>query len=425
MHKFVIFVFITSIFATGCTTVHKEKTVDIILPPEISQTFSTEQKEEIFFEQDDCFILSYNSNKIIKLQQIKSDATITDLASFFYSLYSAKISPKVQKGISLSPVEFEIAYYSLISQIMAVDALGQVFLTEAMKDMEYPSLEKLIKTSREVNKYHKEDIDIVIITLFHAYGKSNDSLSKQIKKYASVFSNIDGDVKKKDLFFMYKQLDERMDNFQWRQIYDQIPVVNFFTDSAVYEEKALRPYKQMFSLEDFAIKSEGIGKQWDTVYLKGVAHYIKVLKIINNELVQYNAIAKDYKSRKQLEDLRMYMNEDISNTLLAASMIFVDFPFAIFTKYAYIQIQGCKGFMWDDDDKMEAIASLYATSVYGNKMLEEISSSYTAGLYVQLIQLIKSEWSKKRFESFLKRSRLYEIDPQKMKNSDYKSRIQE
>lgn len=387
---------------------------DLRIPPQIQESVFESNSDLIKSQSDqEDFRIMYNTEKILSFEKINKDANIRNLFSYLYSLYQKNLSPKIKMGNPLSDGEIMLLKYIIIGQLYTLDTFSNAFLADAVKD--YASNKEMVFKSAPLDEY-KDNNEKAIVELYEilsdlssSYNSSSDPIRLQIKKYASIFSKIDPIVLRNDLTFMSKQQEEIINNIQWRSLLWDF---TFLTDEDDYEKRSLRPYKELFSLDTFKDEANNIGNTWDALYPNCILHYSNALKLINRDIVRYSSLTTDAKSRTKIEDLRLLLSQPITDHLFISKLVFIDFPFCILTKYSFIHVQRSKRSWWDDDDQMQQIATLYAASIKGPAMLDlKFGSSFTASIYVQFIQLLKSEWSSKRYNSFIKASKLPERDP--------------
>jgi hypothetical protein len=123
----------------------------------------------------------------------------------------------------------------------------------------------------------------------------------------------------------------------------------------------------------------------------------------------YLSKTTDSHSKRQLEDFHLRMLEDCNKTISKFRTIYCDYPFATACCKAYICVQSRKGVFNDDEEAMKQDANDFAIYVSGMEMLKNLSSHYSAALYVDLLKLLKSELSSE-WQSLLTTHKLYEYD---------------
>ena len=408
-----IYLFLAFVACVSDTTEELTETETIIPPPIQEEIIIPESYDTTYQNESSDFKITYNNDRVVSFEQMNKNANIRTLSIFFNGLYQKKISQKIKNGDSLSKGELMLLKYIIISQIYAIDSFSKSFWSDATKGSKSDAFSEILNY-RANEKDFISEFRNCISRLSLSYVSSSDPVRDQIKRYAGFFSGINANVITKDLSFILKNHREVIDDTQFRG--HLVGGFRPYSSSPLFENKELRPYKDMITLNNFRNEANNIGKCWDSLYPKGIIEYSNTLKDIDNDLIKYPSLASNTQARIAIEDLRMHFSNIITDHLRLFNIMFTDLPFSILTKYSYIQVQGAKGFYNDDEDKMKEIAVLYATSVRNADMVDYLNSSHASHLYVQFIQLLKSDLSSTEYESLKNASKLYQLDPAKIGN---------
>lgn len=341
-------------------------------------------------------------------------ADIQDLAAFASCLYKEHIGYALKHDEKLSAADLELLQFAIDTQIAALKHFCDVELA-AMKLP--PSPTELIMDGADestLSRMHNLTFDMqlqeVINTACDNFGTNNNAFYRKLHAWGESFLPIGQELIKRDLQHIEDGQREIIDRFQWRKIWiycDPTFIAYFCTkyyncDKDLMEEQALRPYKK------FKVTAEETSCEWRSIH-DAMGVYIQDLDTMRHDIFRYIVRTKSDQGRRDLEKFIMAYDKEMRKAIRQCVYINCDFPFSVFCKKAYIDIQNCKGFFNDDEEEMENVIHTFARLSSGADMLEGLRSPYTAMIYVQLLELAKSELGD-RWEAVKTACKLYELD---------------
>ena len=238
------------------------------------------------------------------------------------------------------------------------------------------------------------------------FSNSNSVLRQKIQLWGAQFHPIEDKMLVADLFRIQDSSHQKIDGFQWRQLWLYVPYVQLVTlwwEKDFHETKELRPYK--------CYKSDPheTAMQWKALNAS-MSYHIKDLQVIYDDMGIYLSKVTDPRSRADIEDFRLATDNELRSAILLHAFVFNDLPYAVFCKNAFIGIQNCKGYVDDDEDAMEKVINQFVVRTAGADILSQIRSPYTASIYVQFLELVKGELGDTRYKNYLTKAKLYELD---------------
>lgn len=410
IYQFLLFSIVTVLFLAGCQTTPQN------LPTRGEEEVGKYIEKEpnvIFKKTDDFFEISGSNDGLTSFTVKNPNADIRDLASFSTYLYRDELAPKIQNCEKLTEADFQLLKFCVRTQISAIDAYTWVCLkdmygdTNSSKPDDNPISKDISETKIDINNL-EEQMKEVCYSLQVKFDKSNSRLREDISRWGTPFQCIGREILRTDLSKIQALENEKIDNFQWRQLWHYVPYINFFTilmhgDGDLYETPELRPY-QAYSNDPTVTAF-----QWKALN-NAMSIPINELKTMYDDLEAYLANTKDSRSYGKIHDLRLSFDNEMRNAIRDHTYVFTDLPFSVFCKHAYIGIQDCKDPVDDDEEAMKNVVNKYIIRVNGTDMLLRIKSPHTSDIYAQLLELIKSEFGDTGYKNYLLRTKLYEID---------------
>lgn len=409
-HYFVLF----SIFAlslVGCRT-----TVQPLPPPqtaeqELNKITSYINQNEYSFS-DGHFLIKGNNKEITDFIITDPKADIQDLAAFSIALYRKELVNKLRDGNELTGRDLQLLRFSAESQLIAINAYTYTLLRDMLEDTDIPTPSYFYK-SREsdvntsfINKSFDDSVKEVFLKMQDEFANSNSITRQKLREWGLNFQPIEDEFLVADLFRIQDSLNQKIDYFQWRQMWLYVPYVNLITlwwEKDFHEEPQLRPYKAYGQAPAIT------AMQWHALH-DSMKHRIAHLVAIHEDTVTFLSKTAASRSMAEIDDFRLSLNNEMRSAIMLNAFVYNDLPFAVFSKKAYVDIQRCKGYLFDDDDAMENVMNQFLVQISGVNMLSKIRSPHSADIYAQLLKLIKSEWSDKRYNNYLLKSKIYELD---------------
>lgn len=400
---------VVTLLLAGCETTKTVESVDLPPPAEIEVRKSILTSKVSYKTSDGYFEISGTDDNLTSFVVRKQNADIRDLASFSTALYRNELAPKLLKGEKLTRAELQLLDFCVFTQVSAIRAYTLTGLQDMLQDTKLPDpadnpVFKDIQ-QKAIKNFHEQVRD-VCYTMQKDFGNSNSILRKKLLDWGKSFQPINDKILVADLVRIQQSSSQKVDDFQWRQLWLYVPYVNWVTlwwEKEFHETKALRPYKA------YSQDQHETALQWKALNTT-MSYPLKELKSMYEDMGKYIEVVKDSRSRAGIDDFRLSMDNEMRSAVILNSFVFNDLPFSIFCKHAYIGIQNCKGAFDDDEDAMEDVISKFLVRVNGADMLCQIKSPHTADIYVQLLELIKSELGDTRYKNYLTRSKLYELD---------------
>ena len=250
------------------------------------------------------------------------------------------------------------------------------------------------------------NVNCQIYNMQRDFSNSNSVLRQKIQLWGAQFHPIEDKMLVADLFRIQDSSHQKIDGFQWRQLWLYVPYVQLVTlwwEKDFHETKELRPYK--------CYKSDPheTAMQWKALNAS-MSYHIKDLQVIYDDMGIYLSKVTDPRSRADIEDFRLATDNELRSAILLHAFVFNDLPYAVFCKNAFIGIQNCKGYVDDDEDAMEKVINQFVVRTAGADILSQIRSPYTASIYVQFLELVKGELGDTRYKNYLTKTKLYELD---------------
>jgi hypothetical protein len=398
---------------TGCVS-----TTPVVQPPKPVddekelQTITTIEKRNDFRCSDDYFEISGNDKEITNFTIKNQNADIQDLAGFSVALYRQELSPKLKEGEKLSERDMQLLEFCSDTQLFSIKAYTMALLSDMLEDTKLLSAEENYDNrvsegkAPAINQTFDATLRDVCIKMQGDFVKSNSVTREKIRDFGKIFQPIDDKVLVADFFRIQDSLNQKIDSFQWRQIWLYVPYVQFATlwwETDFHEEPALRPYKKMVEPEI------SCSMQWHALH-NSMAYRIKDLRDIYTDTETFLTKATDSRSKVYIDNFRLSIDNEMRFAIMLNAFVYNDLPFVVYSKKGFIDIQRCKGYMWDNDNKMEDVMNQYLVRISGADMLKCIRSPYSADIYSQLLKMLKSEWSDKRYQNYLLKSKIYELD---------------
>lgn len=403
-HPNLLITTIVAFLLTGCKTTDSP-TQQINIPPpaeiEVNKSLLTSSIE--YKTTDGLFEISGTSDDLESFIVKKHNSDVRDLSSFATAIYRNEIAEKLTTGAKLTEADFQLLNFCIRSQISAINAYNSAGLSDILqKTQENP--ENNISALKDVNtniiNTFDNQVKYQICNMQNNFYKSNSVMRKKISEWSQLFHSIPPEILNNDLTRIKKTLNHKVDDYQWRQWGAFIPGLR----TRLFETKTLRPYK------NFSDEERSTAMYWSA--LNTAMSYPKnELKTIDTDIGKYIETTKDARCMTKIKNIRQAINNEIVTAISTNAFIFTDLPFSIFCKNAYIGIQNCKGLYNDDENAMEDIVSKFLVRTSGPKMLEQLQSHYAADIYVQLLELIKSEFGETRYKNYVTRMRIYELCP--------------
>lgn len=400
---------VVTLVLAGCGTTKPVESVDLPPPAEIEVSKSILTSKVSYKTSDGYFEISGIDDNLTSFVVRKQDADIRDLASFSTALYRNELAPKLHKGEKLTRAELQLLDFCVFTQVSAIRAYTLTGLQDMLQDTKLPDPAdnpafKDIQ-QKAVKNFHEQVRD-VCYTMQKDFGNSNSIFRKKLSDWGKSFHPINDNVLVVDMFRIQKSSRQKVDDFQWRQLWLYVPIVNLVTlgwEKEFHETKALRPYKA------YTLNEREASFQWKALNTT-MSYPLEELKSMYEDMGKYIEVVKDSRSRAGIDDFRLSMDNEMRSAVILNSFVFNDLPFSIFCKHAYIGIQNCKGVFDDDEDAMEDVVNKFLVRGNGADMLCQIKSPHTADIYVQLLELIKREFGEPRYTNYRTKSKLYELD---------------
>lgn len=400
-----------AIFIAGCGTTNQPESEIVELPPpaDIEVSRSLLSSKITYKDSDDYFELAGTDEGLTSFSANRSKADIRDLASFSACLYRRELAPKLKKGEKLSKLDLQLLDFCVVTQISALRAFSYTALQDMLDDTKIPDPtdnDAFKDIEKKPIKTFGEQIRDVSYCMQRDFCESNSVLRKKISAWGSLFHPIDDKSLVADLFRIQDSAHQKIDGFQWRQIWLYVPYVNWVTiwwEKDFHETRALRPYK---SFEDDANET---AMQWKALNASMVYH-INDLQEIYDDMGVYLSKVNDSRSRANIEDFRLSTDNELRSAIMLHAFVFNDLPYTVFCKNSFIGVQNCKGVFDDDEDKMESVVNQFVVRTAGADILSQIRSPYTASIYVQFLELVKGELGDTRYKNYLTKTKLYELD---------------
>ena len=414
---------IATLLLAGCQTSTPEKDnaadMGIILPPSTDVTASSSISGKIVFEDHKIRIEGTDKDGITSIRVANTNEfDIRDMAAFTITTYRSQLQRKLQDGAPLT--DFDVAVLTFIWQSQ-MKALKTFTLKGCAAVMDRPVT--LSPTPAFENDLKKRATSPSRITMRDCIDKSvavfinnNNALSKGIDAWGRGFNSIDQTTKEADLIRIVEGNRRTIDQTQWRQYFAfavSEKCINIPSDyrtcfypnryTGLGENKDLRVYKK------YSMKKETASRQWHNL-ISNFEFYVDDCKTIYDGTAAYLKKTTDSNSKRQIEDLRLNMENDLQDETSQFRAVFCDFPFAMACYKTYVTVQSRKGIFNDDEEAMKQDALDFSCYVSGTDMLKQISSPFSASLYTDLLALLKSELGDKRWKSLLTTCKLYESD---------------
>ncbi len=400
-----------SLCITGCETTKQTAHEDLLLPPlaDVEVSHNTLTSKVAYRNSDGYFELSGTEDGLTNFTVTRDKADIRDLASFSTALYRRELSPKLKNGEKLSRLELQLLDFCVFTQISAIRAYSFTALQDMLENTASPAPTdnpNFKDITKKIEKNFGEQVRDVSYKMQKDFGKSDSALRKKIAIWGAQFHPIEDKVLVADLFRIQESTHQKIDGFQWRQLWLYVPYVNLITlqwEKDFHETKALRPYKA------YKAAPHATAMQWKALN-NSMAFHIKDLQSIYGDMEIYLSKVTDSRSRSDIDDFKLETDNDLRSAIMLHSFVFNDLPYSIFCKNAYIEVQNCKYAYKDDEDAMEDVVNKFVVRTNGADMLTQIRSPHTADIYVQFLELIKSEWGDSRYKNYLQKTKLYELD---------------
>ncbi len=345
----------------------------------------------------------------IEVKDSDRDRTIEDLYNFAQTAcYNAKLRPKLAQGKPISRDEARLLEFVLDVDAAMVEALTQSIYVDMMDITEFPDNTAQTVLDVKMEERRKRELK-VFAPLVVNYLKSKDTLRKKIKSYCSYFSRMSPGNKMAELEKISENIwsDERRkanekDLWLWA-----IFGCRYF---GYYEtEKELTPLEKDAKNIDLENYFDRAGNEWSRLqklmitYLRDVNRtYDDIRKYVSHEsLTDSESKAMAALILKEHIDTRDVRLKDFA-------MYLYDFPFVLLTHRAQADYRDCKGFLNDNETKMEEALERYGEAICGARMLERVVSSYAIGLFSSYIQHVKSDIGDNAFKSVQSRTSLKE-----------------
>lgn len=401
---------VASLFIAGCSTTPLAVN-EIPLPPtaeiEVSRSIFTSNVS--YRTADGYFEISGQKEYLNTFIKKQNDADIRDLAAFSTALYRTELAPKLKSGETLTKIDLQLLDFCVFSQISAIRAYAMTGLHDMLQDTKLPDLadNPVFKDIEKKSiKTFNDQVREVCYLMQNDFENSNSVLRKKMRSWGETFQPIDDKVLVMDLCRIQKSANQKVDDFQWRQLWLYVPYVNLVTlwwEKEFHETKALRPYRA------YSTESQNVAMQWKALN-SSMSYPVKELQVIYEDMGKYITLTKDSRSRVEIDDFKLSMDNEMRSAIMLHAFVFNDLPFSVFCKKAYLGIQNCKYAFDDDEDAMENVVNEFLVMSNGSDMLQQIRSPHTSDIYVQLLELIKGEFGKTRYQNYLTKSKLYELD---------------
>lgn len=403
---------VITICIAGCGTTSQPESETAVVPPppadvEVSRSILT--SKVAYRNSDGVFELSGTDEGLTSFTVNREKADIRDLSSFSSCLYRRELAPKLRKGEKLSKLELQLLDFCVFTQISAIRAYSYTALQDMLENTKIPEATDnaaFRDIAQKPIKTFGDQVRDVSYNMQRDFSNSNSVLRQKIQLWGAQFHPIEDKMLVADLFRIQDSSHQKIDGFQWRQLWLYVPYVQLVTlwwEKDFHETKELRPYK--------CYKSDPheTAMQWKALNAS-MSYHIKDLQVIYDDMGIYLSKVTDPRSRADIEDFRLATDNELRSAILLHAFVFNDLPYAVFCKNAFIGIQNCKGYVDDDEDAMEKVINQFVVRTAGADILSQIRSPYTASIYVQFLELVKGELGDTRYKNYLTKTKLYELD---------------
>ena len=399
---------------TGCVS-SKSTKLEIQSPKtaeEDLQTIATVIRRNDFKCSLGYFEITANDEEITNFTIKNQNADIQDLAGFSVALYRQELAKKLKEGEKLCKRDIQLLNFCAVTQLFSIKAYTMVLLGDMLEETVFPSVEENYdnrvreRNTLAINRSFDSALRDVCIKMAKDFSKSKSVTREKIRDFGRTFQPIEDKVLVQDLFRIKESVNQEIDSFQWRQIWLYVPYVSLATmwwSKEFHEEPALRPYKKLVEPETSS------SMQWHALH-NSMAYRIGDLREIYTDTGTFLSKSTDSRSKVEIDNFRLSVDNEMRSAIMLNAFVYNDLPFTVFCKKAFIGIQGCKDVFWDDDKKMEDVMNKFLVRISGADMLKCIRSPHSADIYSQLLKMLKSEWSDKRYKNYVLKSKIYELD---------------
>ena len=334
-------------------------------------------------------------------QRLDSKADLNDLNDFAMAqCWRAYLLPKLQKGERLNGQDIELVQFCMDVQINMVDALSVALLGDMCGEPGalHSFVVKMEKQTKEGTK-ELEGVQRQTIDLFTELKKNfvcaQDGVRKPMAAWGADFRIVPSEVQQK--------------------IFGDIRAANRKSHSSkrfwVWSESYLREAKGGKTAESTQATSTAYCDRWVDMR-KTISPYVPELIGMRDALVKARMSQTDTQTRNWLQRVLAESENDVSAVRRYLDYAVYDMPFCVHTYRAHFDLDSCRGFFNDDEEKMQEVMSGYAIAIGGTEMLKHIRTPYAADLYAQLVKSFKKEMTSRQYKDFLTVSKLYKVTAQ-------------
>ena len=371
------------IATTGCNSTPKP-----VFPPDVEVDVVKTEKD-ISCENDKFLLTGEQTGFSLKLQ--KENANIRDLASFVICLYRKEIQQKLRSGEKLGPHDTQILELCLSVQVMALKTFTKTIYDSMLQ---YNSIDTLPNVSKDI--VLQQDIyEETISATIKNYYKQNDPLREWLIKWGTQFQSFTPQDIKNELEDIYNNNPKRLKGSFWQL------VKAYFTGN--HENPKLKVYNK------YTTSAADTSNNWKVIN-GSLKFYIEDLQTIHDDMEKYIKITSDPIGKKRVEELRLAHEKKMREAIAQYACITNDYPFSVFCQMTYVIVQARKGLLNDNEAEMEKEVFAFLQRVSNTDMLMQIRFPYTASVYRQLLEMLKSEFGETRWGNLKTTCKLYEID---------------
>ena len=371
------------IITTGCST------PEIVLPPD-TDVEVVKTGEGISCKNNN-FLLSGKQTELTSFRLQDEKANIRDLAAFAICLYRKEIQDKLRYGRELEPRDTQMLELCLSVQVMALKTFTKTIYDSMLQ---YNSIDTLPNVSKDI-VFQKDIYEETISATIKNYYEQKNPLRECLAKWGTQFQFFAPQSIKNDLEDIYNGNPKSLKSSFWKL------VKSFFTGN--YENPDLKDYKK------YTTSARNTSNNWREIN-GSLKFYIEDLQTLHDDMEKFIKITSDPKGKKKVEELRLAYEKKMREAIAQYACITNDYPFSVFCQMTYVLVQAKKARLNDNELEMEKEVFAFLQHVSNTDMLVQIRFPYTASIYRQLLEMLKSELGETRWENLKTTCRLYEID---------------